>query len=416
MIHSLFIMNSCRNIILEKHWKTAVNRSVCDYVYEELKKACSPEDLAPVICSPHYYLISIYRDCLYFVAVVTKEVQPLYVIEFLHRIFDTFLDYFNGCTEKTIKENFVIVYELLEEMLDNGFPLATESNVLKELIKPPNVLRFVVNSVTGQSNVADHLPIGQLSSIPWRKSGVKYVSNEVYFDVTEEVDALIDQNGSTVFAEIQGTIDALIRLSGMPDLTMYFSNPSSLDDVSFHPCVRFKRWENDKVLSFVPPDGNFQLCSYHIESHNMVELPVYVNHDIRYTSSGGKFEVSIRSGQTKNKVIEDVKVSATLPKSVLNLKLVPSQGQYIFELAEKNLVWEAGKIFEGQTVSLKGTIAHEFGDSLLEEKPTLLISFVIQQLSISGLRVSKLKESKESYKLFKGVRYITKAGKFQVRT
>lgn len=46
----------------------------------------------------------------------------------------------------------VIVYELLEEMLDNGFPLATESNILKELIKPPTILRSVVNSITGMKD------------------------------------------------------------------------------------------------------------------------------------------------------------------------------------------------------------------------------------------------------------------------
>lgn len=48
-----------------------------------------------------------------------------------------------------ISDNVVIVYELLEEMLDNGFPLATESNVLKEMIRPPNILRSVVNTLTG---------------------------------------------------------------------------------------------------------------------------------------------------------------------------------------------------------------------------------------------------------------------------
>jgi hypothetical protein len=36
--------------------------------------------------------------------------------------------------------------QVLDEMLDNGFPLATEANILKELIKPPNMLRDVVNS------------------------------------------------------------------------------------------------------------------------------------------------------------------------------------------------------------------------------------------------------------------------------
>ncbi len=49
----------------------------------------------------------------------------------------------------TLKDNYVVVYELLDEMLDNGFPLATEANILKEMIKPPNILRTVVNSVTG---------------------------------------------------------------------------------------------------------------------------------------------------------------------------------------------------------------------------------------------------------------------------
>lgn len=60
-------------------------------------------------------------------------------------------DYFGVCTEAAIKDNVVVVYELLEEMLDNGFPLATESNILKELIKPPTILRTMVNTITGLS-------------------------------------------------------------------------------------------------------------------------------------------------------------------------------------------------------------------------------------------------------------------------
>ena len=73
------------------------------------------------------------------------------MVEFLHRVVDTITDYFNECSEAVIKDNYVVVYELLDEMLDNGFPLATESNILKELIKPPNILRTVVNTVTGKT-------------------------------------------------------------------------------------------------------------------------------------------------------------------------------------------------------------------------------------------------------------------------
>ena len=79
------------------------------------------------------------------------SVPPLFVVEFLHRVVDTFEDYFNECSESVIKDNCVVVYELLDEMLDNGFPLATESNILKELIKPPNLLTNVLNTVTGKS-------------------------------------------------------------------------------------------------------------------------------------------------------------------------------------------------------------------------------------------------------------------------
>ena len=48
----------------------------------------------------------------------------------------------------------LVCAQLLEEMLDNGYPLATESNVLKELIKPPSIVRSVVHTITGESKLA----------------------------------------------------------------------------------------------------------------------------------------------------------------------------------------------------------------------------------------------------------------------
>ncbi|EDM09018.1 adaptor-related protein complex 3, mu 2 subunit, isoform CRA_b [Rattus norvegicus] len=266
MIHSLFLINSAGDIFLEKHWKSVVSRSVCDYFFEAQERATEAENVPPVIPTPHHYLLSVYRHKIFFVAVIQTEVPPLFVIEFLHRVVDTFQDYFGVCSEPVIKDNVVVVYEVLEEMLDNGFPLATESNILKELIKPPTILRTVVNTITGSTNVGDQLPTGQLSVVPWRRTGVKYTNNEAYFDVVEEIDAIIDKSGSTVTAEIQGVIDACVKLTGMPDLTLSFMNPRLLDDVSFHPCVRFKRWESERILSFIPPDGNFRLLSYHVSA------------------------------------------------------------------------------------------------------------------------------------------------------
>lgn len=50
--------------------------------------------------------------------------------------------------------------------------------------------------ITGGSNVGETLPTGQLSNIPWRRSGVKYTNNEAYFDVVEEIDAILDKSGA----------------------------------------------------------------------------------------------------------------------------------------------------------------------------------------------------------------------------
>lgn len=418
MIHSLFLINGSGDIFLEKHWKSVVGRSVCDYFFEAQVKAADIENVPPVIPTPHHYLISIYREKIFFVAVIQSEVTPLFVIEFLHRVADTFQDYFGECSETYLKDNVVIVYELLEEMLDNGFPLATESNILKELIKPPTILRSVVNSLTGSSNMGETLPTGQLSNIPWRRAEVKYTNNEAYFDIIEEVDAIIDKSGSTVFAEIQGVIDACVKLTGMPDLTLSFMNPRLLDDVSFHPCVRFKRWESERVLSFIPPDGNFQLMSYRVSAQNLVAIPVYVKHNISFqeNSQSGRFDVTVGPKQNMGKTVESIVLTVHMPRVVLNMNLTPTQGTYTFDPVTKVLTWDIGKITTQKLPNLKGSVSLQSGAPKPEENPSLNMNFKIQQFAISGLKVNRLDMFGERYKPFKGVKYLTKAGKFQVRT
>ena len=57
-------------------------------------------------------------------------------------------------------------------------------------------------------SMSETLPTGQLSNVPWRRSGVKYTNNEAYFDVIEEVDAIIDKSGTVVSGEIHGYVRA----------------------------------------------------------------------------------------------------------------------------------------------------------------------------------------------------------------
>ncbi|KRX49124.1 AP-3 complex subunit mu-1 [Trichinella murrelli] len=429
-ILSCFSQSIYRDITLEKHWKALIYRSVCDYFFEAQKRAYTPEDVPVVISTPNHYLISIYRKALFFVAVVNTEVPPLLVIEFLHRVVDIFIGYFDDCNDTIIKENLVTIYELLDEMLDNGYPLATESNILQELIKPPNFFRNLANTVTGKSNVSETLPMGQLSNIPWRRSGVRYTNNEAYFDVVEEIDAIVDKSGNAIFAEIQGYVDCCIKLSGMPDLTMAFSNPRLFDDVSFHPCVRFKRWEHnmstvwlvcfiiqtDRVLSFVPPDGQFRLMSFHIGSQSLVTLPINLRHSFTFKNTqGGKLDLTVSPKHNIGKMLEDVSVTVVMPKFVVNCNLVPTQGKYTFDTVTKVLLWEIGKVEYTRLPNLQGTVTVQPCATSTDGSPTINVHFLINQLTVSGIKVNRVDMYGEKYKPFKGVKYITKAGRFQVR-
>lgn len=39
------------------------------------------------------------------------------------------------------------------------------------------------------------------------------------------------------------------------------------EDINFYQCVRLARFENDRTISFIPPDGEFELMSYRLNTH-----------------------------------------------------------------------------------------------------------------------------------------------------
>jgi AP-3 complex subunit mu len=84
--------------------------------------------------------------------------------------------------------------QVLDEMMDNGFPLTTEPNILKEMIAPPNIVNKMLNVVTGKSStLGSKLPDAAASFVPWRSTVVKDASNEVYVNIVEELDACVNR-------------------------------------------------------------------------------------------------------------------------------------------------------------------------------------------------------------------------------
>ena len=116
------------------------------------------------------------------------------------------------------------------------------------------------------------------------------------------------------------------------------------------------------------------------------------------------------------KPMEDIKVIVPFPKCVSTVSLSATTGNYVFDDITKVLEWTVGKVPKDKSPLINGTIAFPPDTKSPEESPTILVEWKIQGQSISGIKVDSLVVVNENYKPYKGVRSITKAGKFQIRT
>jgi hypothetical protein len=66
------------------------------------------------------------------VSVSKKNINVALVITFLCKLIEVFTEYFKDLEEESVRDNFVVIYELLDEMMDFGYPQTTESRILQE--------------------------------------------------------------------------------------------------------------------------------------------------------------------------------------------------------------------------------------------------------------------------------------------
>lgn len=63
-----------------------------------------------------------------------KNVNIALVLTFLYKCIEVFGEYFKDVEEESIRDNFVVIYELLDEMMDFGYPQTTEGKILQEYV------------------------------------------------------------------------------------------------------------------------------------------------------------------------------------------------------------------------------------------------------------------------------------------
>jgi AP-1 complex subunit mu len=86
--------------------------------------------LKPVLTDKDVTFIWIRVNNIYIVTVAKGNPNVGLVLTFLHHLRTVFESYFKELEDESLRDNFVITYELLDEMMDFGYPQFTEVKVL----------------------------------------------------------------------------------------------------------------------------------------------------------------------------------------------------------------------------------------------------------------------------------------------
>ena len=122
---------------------------------------------------------------------------------------------------------------------------------------------------------------------------MKYKKNEAFVDVVETVNLSMSAKGlslakvlrfcqlnalryigTVLRADVDGHIQMRAYLSGTPECKFGLNDKLvidksergaidavELDDCRFHQCVRLNEFDSTRTISFIPPDGEFELMT-----------------------------------------------------------------------------------------------------------------------------------------------------------
>ncbi|KAI0296057.1 Mu homology domain-containing protein [Multifurca ochricompacta] len=379
-----------------------------------LAKAERPEDIDPVLFVPlpdaptaccHLQHLS-----LIFLCPISGNLDPLYAFAFIRTFLDILIEYFGDVTAPTLRDNFDIVHQLLEETLDaGGHPLTTSPNALRDIVLPPSLITKIL-SVTGVSGLSGPTTTGLSafsSPIPWRKAGLRYNNNEIYFDIIETLDAVVNKSAAIITSSVLGKINVNCKLSGTPDLLLTLTNPHTITEPSFHSCVRLSRFAQSKTLSFIPPDGRFTLMEYRFDpsaskpgaapaltaaaaSQLQVQVPFTLRSALFVTDHGGTFELTF---SPRASALDDVVIELYLGAGASSATCSASTGGggWTYLPAQNTLRWSLPPTTRGgrSTANNNNTLQGTFTSSEARPRPARAaqISFALPPGALLAARL-----------------------------
>eukprot|EP00300_Choanocystis_sp_HF-7_P001923 c11524_g1_i2.p1 GENE.c11524_g1_i2~~c11524_g1_i2.p1 ORF type:complete len:471 (-),score=132.37 c11524_g1_i2:185-1537(-) len=429
---AVFILDLKGKTIISRNYRGDVPMSIVDKFVTHVVET-DDTDLTPVIVDEEGTFVYIKYKNLYLMAVTRRNANIMAMITFLYSLVNTLKEYFTELEEESIRDNFVITYELLDEMMDFGYPQFTEAKILKEYITQES--HQLLKGLTGKSDATkkDAL-VTVTNTVSWRREGIKHRKNEIFLDVVEKLNLLVNSNGTLLRSEIVGALKMRSFLSGMPELKLGLNDKLlfeaagrsggkgkaiEMEDIKFHQCVRLARFENDRTISFIPPDGEFDLMTYRLNtqvkpliwieavvephSHSRIEYMIKAKAQFKQRSSANNVEIAIPVPSDAD--------SPSFKTNIGSVKYSPERDCILWTIKQ----FQGGKEYLMRAHFGLPTISADEDGKIL--KPPIEVKFEIPYFTVSGIQVRYLKIiEKSGYAALPWVRYITQNGDYQIRT
>lgn len=434
MISGIFLYNHKGEVMICRIYRDDITREAVNAFRVNIIHA-RQQVRSPVVLIGRTSFLYRKSGGVWIVAATRRDSNAAAIFEVLQKLETTMREYFGKISEESVRSNFVLLYELLDELVDFGYPQLTDATVLKTYITQTGIRavtqeeqKQITSQVTGQ--------------ISWRREGIKYRRNELFIDVIEQVNLLMSPQGQVLSANVAGKVIMKCFLSGMPEckfgindkLTLamsssgkhYTDDPTknrvivAIDDIQFHQCVRLSRFESERAISFVPPDGTCELIKYRTTQD--IKLPFRVIPLVREVNKS-KIEVKVvlKAEYKPNLLGQKIEVRIPTPPHTASVNIMCMKGKAKYKSGENAIVWKIKRLAGGKELQLSAELdLLTFGvQNKRWDRPPVSINFEVP-FAPSGFKVRYLKvfESKLNYSdhdVIKWVRYMGRSGIYETR-
>ncbi|XP_048354238.1 AP-1 complex subunit mu-1 [Sphaerodactylus townsendi] len=129
---AVYVLDLKGKVLICRNYRGDVDMSEVEHFMPILMEKEEEGTLSPILAHGGVRFMWIKHNNLYLVATSKKNACVSLVFSFLYKVVQVFSEYFKELEEESIRDNFVIIYELLDELMDFGYPQTTDSKILQE--------------------------------------------------------------------------------------------------------------------------------------------------------------------------------------------------------------------------------------------------------------------------------------------